>query len=130
MHYDNNEKMDYAIKYISGDESQKMGFAYTGDNITEAQSFNRFGATWQMQERYEFEYDSKHNPEYDLKIPFSEEISEINHILCPNNITRYKSFAQNGNLMVDMPYQYSYNADNYPTSVTENNTDTYEFIYY
>jgi len=130
MHYDNNGKMDYAIWYISGGESSKMSFIYTGDNITEAQIYDRFGSIWEMQERYEFEYDSKHNPEYDLKIPFSEIIDEISHLLCPNNITRVKGYDQNNDLVDDTQYQYNYNADNYPTSVTENNTTTSEFIYY
>jgi len=130
MHYDNNGKMDYATEYIGGGESIKMTFTYTGDNITEAQSFNRFGGTWEMQERYEFEYDGKHNPEYDLKRPFSEVVDEISHILCPNNLTRVKEYDQNNILVDDTQYQYNYNADNYPTSATENNTDTYEFIYY
>ena len=130
MHYDNAGKMDYTTKFISGGESQKMTFAYTGDNITETQFFNRFGGTWEMQERYAYEYDSKHNPEYDLKRPFSEVIDEINHILCPNNSTRVKKYDQNNILVHDTQYQYNYNADNYPTSVTENNTDTYEYIYY
>jgi len=130
MHYDNNGKVDYATEYIGGGESKKMTFTYTGDNITEIQSFNRFGSIWEMQERYEFEYDNKHNPEYDLKRPFSEIIDEISHILCPNNLTRVKEYDQNNILVDDTQYQYNYNADNYPTSVTENNTDTYEFIYY
>ena len=130
MHYDNNDKMDYAIEYIGGGESIKMTFTYTGDNITETQLFYRFGSIWEMQKRYEFEYDNKHNPKYDLKRPFSEVIDEISYILCPNNLTRVKEYDQNNILVDDTQYQYNYNADNYPTSCTENNTTTCEFIYY
>ena len=130
MHYDNAGKIDYATKYISGSESQKISFTYTEDNFTEAQSFNRFGGTWEMQERYEFEYDNKHNPMYDLKIPFSETIDEISLILCPNNRTRIKEYDQNNILVDDTQYQYNYNAENYPSSVRENNAITYEYIYY
>jgi len=129
MHYDNG-KIDYATQYIGGGESKKMTYTYTGDNITEAQLLNRFGGTWELEKRYEFEYDNKHNPLHDLNVPFSEVISEFANLVSPNNSTRIKEFDQNNLLVNDDQYQMTYNADNYPTTTTENNTTTYEFIYY
>jgi hypothetical protein len=129
MYYDGNAYINYAIKIDGGGESKKMTFDYNSDNIVEATLYDQFGG-WQQEKRFEFEYDNKHNPMQELGIPFSEVIDENADLLSPNNTTRIKEYDDNNILVNDSQYQYTYNADQYPTTAIEDNTIQYQFIYY
>ena len=129
MHYDTEGKIDYAIENISGAPSIKHEYTYSGDNITEAIEYNRFGDTWELQSRFEFEYDQKHNPYFDLNLPFSEVLDEFASFVSPDNANRTKEYDNSGVLIDDIQYQSTYNAEAYPTQTIEGNK-TYTFMYY
>ena len=136
MFYNTDGTIDYTIQYTPAQNgvdqpTKKQGFYYDNQkNIIEATEFNRFGTIWEQQKRYEFEYDSKNNPQKDLQIPYSEVMNEFANLVSPNNATHIEKRNENGALVDDTHYQYNYNSDNYPTQVTENNTTTYNIIYY
>ena len=125
----NNGKMTTAIKYIGGGESTKQTFNYSGDNIIEAKEYYRYGGIWELQESYEYEYDSKNNPFSELNIPFFEVIDEFVSYTCPHNISRRQAYDQAGVLPYDETYTYTYNANSYPLTATDNNGNEYTFIY-
>ena len=118
FHY-NNEKIDEATQFISNEESKKINFSYTGENITETQEFYRFGGTWELQSRITFEYDNKNNPYLLLKIPFSEIPDEYADLVNANNVTRIIKYDGNNIVESDIQYSYTYNSQDYPTIVTE-----------
>ena len=136
MFYNTDGTIDYTIQYTPDQNNtpqptKKQEFTYDNQkNITEAIEYNRFGTIWEQQSRYTFEYDSKNNPQKDLQIPYSKVMNEFANLASPNNSTHIEKYDQNGALVDDTHYQYNYNADNYPTQVTENNTLTYDITYY
>ena len=130
MQYDNDGKIILAIEYISGGQSIKHAFTYNNDNLIEAFKYNRFGSTWELQSHMEFAYDNKHNPFFDLNLPYSEVLDEFAGLVSPNNFTRVKKYDQNNILTEDTQYDMTYNAEGYPTHVVENSQDSYDYIYY
>ena len=131
MSYDSNGKIQEAVQYISGGESKKQEYSYNGDNLVEAALFFRFGSIWELQERYEFEYDNLNNPYYALHLPFTEEISEFAGLVSPNNITYETRYDENNNVIYEFQYQITYNTDHFPIHIVElSSQETYDIAYY
>jgi len=136
MYYNADGTVNYAIQYTPAQNNVdeptiKQKFEYDNHkNVIEATEFWRFGSTWELHSRYEFEYDSKNNPYKDLQIPYDETINLFANLVSPNNATRVKEYDQNNVIVEDTQYQYNYNTDNYPIHVTEDNNLTYDISYY
>ena len=118
-----NGNIDEAAQVVGNGNAKKMTFTYQGDDIIEAKEYFYYGNIWELQKRYNFEYDSKNNPEYLMKMPFSEVMDENVRFWCQNNIIRFKKYNNSGQLLEDIQFDYTYNNSNYPKTLVTGNTN-------
>jgi hypothetical protein len=130
--YNNDNKIIESIQYHNGQPANKRTYFYTGNNMTEAVEYYRFGSIWEEQHRVVMEYDNKDNPMFLHHLPFSEVMDEFADFISPNNQTHVTEYDQWGAVESDITYSYTYNAQGYPYVVeqTEGGSIVTYNIYY
>ena len=124
-------EIDYTDVGFGMMPSLKKEYSYAGNNLAgeENYSYNSNTSTYQLEETYAYEYDSKINP---LQFATEGAILNMNPFYSSNNITKTTLVAANpGDNYVSID-TYTYNSLNRPatsTSVTGSGTSTTTYYY-